>query len=182
MQSVVITINPADAGPQWVAAAKWAIQVLSGLFLLSTFLLTYLQNAKVRAADLLLKLEERFNGLGSKLAFLEYKRECYDPIKGILTSFSKDPDSLSERERDTLRDIDECIRFFYICSLHAGGKLRSIRRNQWTTSRLPHAYYYYLDKLNDQENRPELYEYLRRFYPNLSNWLDRNKLVLAHVN
>jgi hypothetical protein len=183
MQSVVVTITQGSAEAQWVAIAKWSVQVVSGFFLLATFLLTYRQNAKVRAADLLLKLEERFNSLGSKLAFLEYKRNCYDPIKGILTSFSQDPDNLSESERQTLRDIDECIRFFYICSLHAGETVHSLRRSRWsallTTSRLPHAYYYYLKKFHDPENRPELGEYVRRFYPNLWKWLDRNKSALG---
>jgi hypothetical protein len=68
MQLVVITTSWAAPNGQWVDAAKWAVQVISSFFLLFTFLLTYRQNAKVRAADLLLKLEERFNGLGSKLA------------------------------------------------------------------------------------------------------------------
>lgn len=56
-----------------VVFAKWAVQILSGIFLLLSFLITYRHNARVRASDLLLELEEHFNTLGSKLAFLEYK-------------------------------------------------------------------------------------------------------------
>jgi hypothetical protein len=88
--------------------------------LLLSFLITYRHNVRVRASDPLLKLEEHFNTLGSKLAFLEYKQTCYQPIKDILTRFMAGPDNLSEGERKTLSDIDECIRFLYSCSESIG--------------------------------------------------------------
>jgi hypothetical protein len=70
----------------WIVFAKWAVQVISGAFLLLSFLLTYRHNVRVRASDLLLKLEDHFNALGPKLFFLEYKQTCYDPVKDILHS------------------------------------------------------------------------------------------------
>jgi hypothetical protein len=59
-----------------------------------------------------------------------------------------------------------------------------LRGHWWATvlnpSRLPHAYYYYLRKLNDKAGRPELVEYVNAFFPRLSRWLSRNENVLAH--
>ena len=37
----------------------------------------------------------------------------------------------------------------------------------------------FLNRLNDQENSPELFEYVRAYYPTLSNWLDRNERELS---
>lgn len=183
MYWVQIAVSQCSANSSFAQAAKWVIQTFSGIFLLLSFLLTYRHNVKVRGSDLLLKLEEHFNSLGSKLAFLEYKRTCYEPIKGILVAFGQDPDLLSESERRTLQDIDECIRFLYICSLHAGEKIHLLDgrrlRDVLHPSRLPHAYYYFLNKLNDKKHRPELYDYVRRFYPTLSGWLHRNEEALA---
>lgn len=184
MHWVQIAVSHYTANSPLAQTAKWIVQTFSGVFLLLSFLLTYRHNVQVRASDLLLKLEEHFNSLGSKLAFLEYKQTCYEPIKGILVAFGQDPDLLSENERKTLGDIDECIRFLYICSLHAGDKIHLLgRRRLWDflhPSRLPHAYYYYLNKLNDKKHRPELYEYVRRFFPALSAWLHRNQDSLAY--
>jgi hypothetical protein len=184
MHWVQIAVSQWTANSSFAQAVKWVIQTFSGIFLLFSFLLTYRHNVKVRSSDLLLKLEEHFNSLGSKLAFLEYERTCYEPIKGILVAFGQDSDLLSESERKTLGDIDECLRFLYICSLHAGEKVHLLDgRRLWDVlhpSRLPHAYYYYLNKLNDNEHRPELYEYVRRFFPAFSAWLHRNEDALAY--
>jgi hypothetical protein len=184
MHWVQLVVNQYTTDSSLAQAAKWLIQTFSGIFILLSFLLTYRHNVKVRASDLLLKLEEHFNNLGAKLDFLEYKRNCYEPIKGIIVAFSRDPDLLSETERTTLRDIDECIRFLYICSLHAGQNIsvpgRKRLRNVLHPSRLPQAYYYYFNKLNDKSVRPELYEYVRRFFPTFSEWLDRNEDALAY--
>jgi hypothetical protein len=183
MQSALIALGRFMAELPWPQIAKWVVQTGAGFFLLSSFLITYRHNAKVRASDLLLKLDEHFNILGAKLAFLEYKQTCYEPVKGILASFSQDPDRLSENERATLRDIDECIRFLYICSLHVGKKIHYPRRRGWTdflySTRIPHAYYYYFNKLNDRKDRPELYRYLQLFFPAFSAWLRTNAEILA---
>ena len=183
MHSIFVAVCQRTPVPVWVQGAKWGVQTISGIFLLLSFLITYRHSVKVRAGDLLLKLEETFNKLGSKLDFLEYKQTCYEPIKGILARFRENPDNLLENERRTLGDIDECIRFLYICSLHAGEKIHYVGERPWThflyPSRLPHAYYYYLNKLNDNAGRPELYAYVRDFFPAFSTWLTRNKDVLA---
>ncbi len=164
--------------------AKWAVQIVSGTFLLLSFLITYRHNVRVRASDLLLKLEEHFNMLGSKLAFLEYKKTCYEPIKDILVRFIECPDNLSESERKTLSDIDDCIRFLYICTLQSGQRIE-LSGSWWKTffnpSRLPHAYHYYLHKLNDKKDRPELVRYVGALFPTLSGWLSRNKDALARA-
>ena len=180
-----LNVNAGPAETHWAEAVKWIIQTVSGVFLLGTFLLTYRHNVRVRASDLLLKLEEHFNALGSKLCFLEYKKTCYDPIKGIFTRFCDNPDDLSEAERHTLADIDECIRFLYICSLHAGNRIARRGKSRWYdfvhSSRIPHAYYYYLNIMNDKDHRPELYAYVRRYFPILSRWLETNKDGLAYA-
>jgi hypothetical protein len=162
---------------------KLLVPLFPSLLLLLTFVVTYIHNVNVRAGDLLLKLEETFSKLGSKLTFLEYKATCYDPIKGILRQCISDSNLLQEEERNTLGDLDQCIRFLYICSLLAGDKIHAKGKTpilkRWTRSlrpsrHLPLAYYYYLNRLNDHQDRPELCEYVERFFPLMRGWLERN--------
>jgi hypothetical protein len=143
---------------------------------------TYRQNSRVQASNLLLKLEEHFNQLGSKLLFLEYAKTCYAPIAPLLTQCMADPDSLSETERQTLMDVDECIRFLFICALNAPQRLHYIDQWPWTWlgsySQLPYAYVFYLNVLNDEKTRPELFKYVSNYFPQLRYWLGRNNNVL----
>jgi uncharacterized membrane protein YkgB len=123
--------------------------------------------------------------LGSKLAFLEYKATCYDPdIKRILDVSVETPDSLNEWERRYLEDVDQCIRFLYICTLHAGTKIPP--KGSWSWKQfffpwrlVPKAYYFYLDKLVDEKKqRPELHKYVAKYFPLLNDWLLRNQVAL----
>ena len=140
MQPDILNVYPCPAGSTSTLdeLIKWGIPSISAVFLLVTFLMTYLHNMNVRAGDLLLKLEEAFVKLGSKLAFLEYKATCYDPdIKRILDVSVPNPDSLKEWERRYLEDVDQCIRFLYICTLHAGTKISSFSRAKVATTATP---------------------------------------------
>jgi hypothetical protein len=78
MQSIVINLIPPSATSIWDTIVKWGVLIVSGLFVGSTFFMTYRYNLIVRAGDLVLKLEESFIPLGDKLSFLEYKKTCYD--------------------------------------------------------------------------------------------------------
>jgi hypothetical protein len=182
---IINNLNPCSPGSPWIGVLTWAVPIGSGFFLLATFLLTYMHNVNVRAGDLLLKLEDAFNKLGPKLAFLEYKVCCYEPVKGILQQCVDDSDQLQETERKTLEDMDQCIRFLYICTLHAGdkifrlGEMSGWRRFFYPSRFVPQAYYYYLNRLNDETGRPELYCYIRTFFPIMRQWLDRNKEALT---
>jgi hypothetical protein len=120
MDQLTIYVYESSAAP-WAAVVQSLVAVLSGVLLVTIGLLTYAHNVRVRAGDLLLKLEEAFGRLGSNLAFLEYKATCYDGyVQTILKRATDVPDSLDERQRRTLEDVDQCIRFLYICTLHAG--------------------------------------------------------------
>jgi hypothetical protein len=183
MQLDIFNVNPCSVESGWNGFAKWTFPILSGMFVLITFLLTYWYNLNVRAGDLLLKLEEAFTKLGSNLAFLEYKTTCYDPVKDIFRKCNDNVDSLTERERKTLEDMDACIRFLFICTIHAGNRVCPAQagwlKRKFFPSRVPKAYYYYLNRLNDQELRPELYDYVRKFFPTMEPWLKRNKEALT---
>ena len=190
MQPDIINVFPCPTGSALDTIIKWAIPSLSAVIVLVTFLMTYSHNMNVRAGDLLLKLEEVFVKLGSKLAFLEYKRTCYDPdIKRILKVSVDDPDSLNEWERRYLEDVDQCIRFLYTCTLHAGRTIplkenaerkQSFFRWQLFPWRLvPQAYYFYLNKLVDEKReRPELVRYVETYFPLLNDWLKANQVAL----
>jgi len=187
MQPDILNAYPCPAGSASTLdqLIKWAIPSISAVFLLVTFLMTYLHNMNVRAGDLLLKLEEAFVKLGSKLAFLEYKATCYDPdIKRILGVSVPNPDSLKEWERGYLEDVDQCIRFLYICTLHAGTKIPPkgkgrLKQFFFPWRLVPKAYYFYLDKLNDEKKeRPELRKYVERYFPLLDDWLRCNQVAL----
>jgi hypothetical protein len=165
MQLDIFNVNPCSVESGWNGFAKWTFPILSGMFVLITFLLTYWYNLNVRAGDLLLKLEEAFTKLGSNLAFLEYKTTCYDPVKDIFQKCNDNVDSLTERERKTLEDMDACIRFLFICTIHAGNRVCPAQAG-WL-------------KRKDQELRPELYDYVRKFFPTMEPWLKRNKEALT---
>lgn len=164
------------------AGIAWTT-LLSGIFLFGTFVLSYRLSVYVRAGDLLLKLEDAFSRLGAKLAFLEYEKTCYWPVRDILRKGTSAPDELNEAERETMRDMDEVIRFLYLCTLHAGDRIHAPARTAlgrlvWP-SRLPQAYYFYLGRLRDAKRRKELTEYIKAWYPRLHVWLDKNSDVLA---
>lgn len=168
--------SPHAAGLTWTT-------LISGIFLLGTFVLTYRLSVHVRAGDLLLKLEDAFSKLGAKLAFLEYKKTCYEPVREILRKCYQSPDELNEAERQTMRDMDEVIRFLYLCTLHAGDTIHrpatTVLGRLVRPSRLPQAYYFYLGRLTDATDRAELCDYIKAWYPRLHYWLTRNRDALA---
>jgi hypothetical protein len=185
MQPDIINVYPCPTGSTLDQLIKWGIPSLSGAFLLITFLMTYLHNMNVRAGDLLLKLEDAFVKLGSKLAFLEYKGTCYEPdIKRILAVSVSHPDSLNEGERKYLEDVDQCIRFLYMCTLLAGTKIPlngkgKVKQFFLPWRLVPKAYYFYLDKLVDEKTeRSELRTYVEKYFPLLNGWLKHNQVAL----
>lgn len=177
------SINIYFVKPSTHAAGLTWTTLISGLFLLGTFLLTYRLSVHVRAGDLLLKLEDAFSRLGAKLAFLEYRKTCYEPVREILRKAYTAPDELNEAERQTMRDMDEVIRFLYLCTLHAGDTIHPPAKTAFgrlvRPSRLPQAYYFYLRRLTDKTERAELCEYIQQWYPRLHTWLGRNSSALA---
>lgn len=186
MQPDIINVNPDSVESGWNIAARWVFPVISGLFISITFLSTYWYNVSVRKGDLLLKLEDAFIKLGSNLAFLEYKKTCYDPdVKRILQRCTDSPGSLDLDERKMLEDVDQCIRFLYMCTLVAGKKISPYGKEGWRqfffpSSVVPQAYYFYLDRLNDRkEYRPELRSYIEKYFRLLDDWLSLNKDALA---
>jgi hypothetical protein len=177
------SINLYFVEPSTHAAGLTWTTLVSGIFLLSSFLLTYRLSVHVRAGDLLLKLEDAFSKLGAKLAFLEYRKTCYEPVRDILRKCYETPDELNEAERQTMRDMDEVIRFLYLCTLHAGDTIHPPPKTTIgrlvRPSRLPQAYYFYLGRLTDATDRAELCNYIRKWYPRLHYWLQRNGSALA---
>jgi hypothetical protein len=178
---IINNLNPSSAETVLSGWSKLAIPIV---VLLVTYIFTYRYNVEVRAGDLVLKLEEAFIKLGRKLAFLEY-RSCYDGyVQNIFKRCVKNPDELEEHERSTLEDLDQCIRFLYVCALLAGDKIDSAGKmgfkGWFFPSRLiPQAYYFYLNQLNDQKNRSDLGLYVGTFFPVLREWLDRNSAALT---
>ncbi|MDE1176665.1 MAG: hypothetical protein PW789_08655 [Edaphobacter sp.] len=182
--SPLIEIALTQPGPEslWVTFFKSILPgIVAALGIIAAFT-TYRQNSRVQASNLLLKLEEHFNQLGSKLFFLEYPETCYAPIAPILSQCMTNPDSLHDDQRKLIMDVDECIRFLYICALNAPDTLHFLKHWPWkwlgSTSRLPHAYMYYLRQLNDRTDKPVLYSYVRKYFPTMSDWLDRNRAAL----
>jgi hypothetical protein len=177
------SINVYFVQPSTHAAGLTWTTLISGIFLLASFVLTYRLSVHVRAGDLLLKLEDAFSKLGSKLAFLEYRKTCYEPVREILRKASKAPDELTEGERQTMQHMDEVIRFLYLCTLHAGDTVYPPPKSAFgrlvRPSRLPQAYYFYLRRLTDTKDRKELCEYIEACYPRLHSWLLRNQRALA---
>ena len=80
---------------------------------------------------------------------------------------------MTKEEIESLRDLDRCLRFFYLCTvIQTDLKIeRSI---------LARSYYWYMKELADKNHRPELHDYLSRNYKRLHEWLTRHQPCFDH--
>ena len=134
-----------------VGAAVWALY-------------TFRKQLKLRAADILLQVEEEFRRVQPTLDRLDNLRtyqEIYQPT--LHKSVTKGVESLADEEVEILYEIDRCLRFFYFCTTLN----RYLGVDQGVLAK---AYYYYLRTLADNEKRPDLHDYIRDTYPTLYGW------------
>ena len=101
-------------------------QALSGLAAILTFLAIvvggaiglrrYRHGQKIRAADLLLKLEEEFRSVLPMCVRWE-TISSYESMVGPLIENYMAGERLDEDEIASLMELDRCLRFFYLCTV-----------------------------------------------------------------
>lgn len=150
----------------------WA-SVLQALGLLGAALwalYTFRKQLKLRAADILMQVEEEFRKIQPTLERLDNLRTYQETFQSTLSKVvTTGLPSLDDPEVSILFEIDKCLRFFYFCTTLN----RYLGVDQGVLAK---AYYYYLRALADDKNRPELYEYMRISYPTLFAWTQRSSV------
>lgn len=141
-----------------------ALPILAAFFGGIIGLQKYNHSLKIKAGEILLQIEEEFRVIFPTCFKIEtmqmYEKEIRPPLKKLESG-----KELNDIDKDTLIELDRCLRFFYICSVfHTDLKIEK--------SILARSYYWHACTLTDAEKRPELEAYLRENYKRLSEWLD----------
>jgi hypothetical protein len=159
---------------QFVGTASAAMTVLA-LIVVGWFGLTrYAKDKRLKAADLLLKMEEEHRKI-QKACWQFDDLSTYDnELKPALELEAAR--QMTDDDAKTIRGLDRCLRFFYICTVLADMKVEE--------AVLAPAYYYYLTILADpvkpekRDQRKELRAYLKKYYPRLDTWIRSHKRTL----
>jgi hypothetical protein len=165
----------------WVDIVAKAIAVLFAVIGGGWGLYQYFKSTRVKAAEMLLKVEEEFRNIFPTYAAIDDVPSYRNVIRPVLQAESAG--TLDAAGLKKLTELDRCLRFLYLCSLlnealgvdHAlGVKGGALRR----------AYYHYLGiLLHDEsgETRPELLAYTGRYYPRLTNWVQKHSGELVEA-
>ncbi len=141
--------------------------IAGGVFALTR----YRREVRLRAAELLLKMEEEYRNIVRTCLDFEFLDRYEAAILPLLQKV----------ERGTMRDsadveslarLDRCLRFFFLCTV-----LNSDLKVEETA--IARAYYYYVCVLAEQGKRTELQAYISQFYPRLNHWMERHQRCMA---
>lgn len=181
---------PEGFWPQTLSA--WA-QTVSGVAVLAGgvwALNNYFKAQRLKAAEILLKMEEEFRLIQPTYLWIEngslYKRKLRPALHRLL-----DNDDPEDDDAEVLAAIDRCLRFFVLCKV-----LNQDLGVEGNT--LLRAYYYYLGvlaKVTDPRTkdpkageavrkfrRGKFSAYLEEYYPMLCDWVDRNRALLISLS
>jgi hypothetical protein len=129
----------------------------------------YRRQIKLRAAEMMLKMESEFRHVAPVCLQIElpnFYESKWDPLLKKLNTNGH----LTDDEATKVLELDRCLRFFFICTV-----LQSLEIEQKAVIR---AYYFYLNLLRHSTERHELSVYLKSSYPRLSRWLTINTPAL----
>lgn len=145
-------------------------QVLSGATAALTVLVggivglrRYQHGLKIKAAELLLVLEEEFRSILPTLVRWDVGNTYRRRVAPLIGKYMAG-EPLGRDEVADLIDLDRALRFFYVCTVLHG----DLRIEQDVLAR---SYYWYANQLLDHEARPELHAYVERYFKRLHRWL-----------
>jgi hypothetical protein len=133
----------------------------------------YFKSTRLKAAETLLKMEEEFRNVLPTYEEIENLPSYQNLIRPVLHTQGKN--SLDGPGLTKLTQIDRCLRFLYLCSV-LNDTLRVDRALGVEGGALRSAYYYYIGIILREEgvHRPELLAYTDRYYPRLTEWVQRH--------
>jgi hypothetical protein len=126
----------------------------------------YRREVRLRAADLLLKMEDEYRIIVRTCLDFEfidlYQRVLVPVLKNVKHGTMSAPDV------EVLAKLDRCLRFFFLCTI-----LHTDLRVEETA--IARAYYYYVCVLAEPDKRIELQEYIAKYYVRLDAWMARHQ-------
>jgi hypothetical protein len=131
----------------------------------------YRRDVRLRAADLLLKMEEEYRVIVRTcldFEFLDRYQQILVPVlqkveAGNMQSFD---------DIEGLARLDRCLRFFFLCTV-----LNSDLKVEETA--IARAYYYYVCVLAEPGKRTELRNYVSKYYVRLNAWMNRHQRCMS---
>lgn len=129
----------------------------------------YRREVRLRAADLLLKMEDEYRIVLPTCLEFEYIPRYQQSIVPLLKKIEDHP--LNASDVNSLAALDRCLRFFFLCTV-----LTSDLKVEETA--IARAYYYYLSLLAEPKKREELKQYITRNYKRLDTWMKRHKVCM----
>lgn len=122
----------------------------------------FLRNNRVNTAELLLQIETQYSQLLPALLDYEFTdRYLSKLLPALQKQTARPPKPLNEEELARLEALDRLLRFFVVCA-----RIRRLRVDAGYIDRLNAWYLIVLTN----PNRPELVEYVRRFWPTVYFW------------
>lgn len=149
----------------WPTTLADVIAIITGLFVVVGGIIglrRYYNGLRLQGADILLRVEEEFRQVIGTYNLIEDAKRYSAVVDPVLRKVLAD-EPLRETEFAVLKDIDRCIRFFYLCSVL--NKDLAIDEEA-----LARAYYHYTRGLL-AERRPALRAYVDEYYPRLYQWI-----------
>jgi hypothetical protein len=130
----------------------------------------YRRDVRLRAAELLLKMEEEYRQILPTCIDFEHTARYKRVLVPVLQE--RNEGSLdSDNSVCVLLRLDRCLRFFFLCTvLNADLKVEE--------TVIARAYYYYLAYLAHASERVELQNYVKNEYPRLNTWIERHRVAL----
>ena len=127
----------------------------------------YMRQLRLRAADLLLRIEPEHR----RILPVCLEMELGSAEMNTLVKHACERRFSPGEDRTKLNDIDRCLRFFHTCMvlIHQGVEEKAIVR----------AYYFYF-LLLAQDSSIEVRTYIATYYPRLANWLERHRQFLEY--
>jgi hypothetical protein len=126
-------------------------------------LVTFRRNNKIKAAELLLKLEEECKKCIPTLLKLEYLEDYERIYQKALVESLKSPAHYEGGDGAHIDEVDTVLRHLHACY--------HVRRLRVDVGALDRTYAYYLSIFASQ-SRPDLRKYTERFWPHVLFWAE----------
>lgn len=167
---------------EWSQAVTPLLAVGAGVWAL----FTYRSAQRIKAAEIVLKMEEEFRIILPTYEKIDDARAYRKHLKSVVSWAVRKDDLVKDdiikdefqNELRDLTDLDRCLRFFVLCSVLHGLNVenKALRR----------AYYYHVKQLAEMTDsgsalaleREGFSDFLNTFYPTLCDWAQKNKTEL----
>ncbi|MGE3800597.1 MAG: hypothetical protein AB7H80_06220 [Candidatus Kapaibacterium sp.] len=148
-------------------AAALIPSVLVALLAISTFR----RNNKIKAAEILLKIEDEYKMHVQTFFEIEYSSSYLEKYRPALQK----PSRLSSKEIEAITKLEKALQFLYVCE--------SVRRLGIDNGSIDRLCQYHLNILSaEEEDRSELKAYVEKYWPSIRSWhLSRNHSLLKRM-